>query len=204
MRNINKKYLLKTAIGVLVYLLSYCLSPFFIDYNNLHDLKIFIDDLIPFYSPSIIIYCLAFFQWIYACYLLCIQKNDSIYAYVHAIAIGSIIGFVIFIAYPTFIVRPIIETNSFFDRLTSFIYRADIGTTSAFPSFHCFCSTISFFIARDYANSKIKIINLILSILIYASTVLTKQHVIVDIPSGILLALISITIGKYIHNTIKK
>lgn len=198
--NINKKLILPVVISITTYLLSYGIPKIIVNSENLHYLHIALDDLIPLFSPSIIIYFLAYVQWFFAICVLLKQETILGYRISTAIIIGSLIGFAAFVIYPTAIIRPTIKVNNIFDQILSTTYLVD-SVVNACPSFHCFCSTITIHIlyrSKDI-NKKISILNFIFSVLVYASTLLTKQHYIIDIPFGILLADISVLISSKIY-----
>ena len=72
---------------------------------------------------------------------------------------------------------------------TRFLYMAD-APTNLLPSLHCLLSTMCWIGVRG--NRRIprwkKIFFLTAAVLVYVSTLLVKQHVIVDVFAGILLA----------------
>lgn len=189
---INKKNFLPVIIAVIIYLLSYQIPKISIPETRLHYLNIPLDDAIPLFSPAILIYFLAYIQWIYAIFVTLRQDNKTAINISKIIIVGSLIGFMCFVIYPTAIVRPQIMGSSIFDKWLKFTYQVD-NIINACPSFHCFVSTIVIYILYK-ANAKKKILysNIFLTFLVYISTLLTKQHVLVDVPAGILLAIISI------------
>lgn len=197
---INKELKLPVLLTCLTYLLSYQAPKWFEDISKAHTLIIGLDQKIPFIPVFMIIYVLAFLQWLNAVLTILHSKKETGYKYCSAIMIGSLIGFIIFITYPTAIPdRPILDSNTLINRFINFIYYFDTPT-NAFPSFHCFCSTITIFAIYEITkNKKYTINNCVFSILVYASTLFTKQHLLVDIPAGIILAIFSIYVTKYIN-----
>lgn len=197
---INKKLIVPFIIAISTYLLAYQIPKFTIPEYRLHYLKLPIDDLIKLWSPMFVVYIGAFFQWAYTVIVSCRQKTEKGYKHASAIIIGSLIGFIIFVVYPTAIVRPEIIGNSLFDEFARFIYSVD-NVICACPSFHCFCSTISILMLEDCegVSKKCLYINMFISLLVFVSTLLTKQHVIIDIPFGILLAFVAMWISKTIR-----
>ena len=115
-----------------------------------------------------------------------------------AVIIGSIIGLLFYIIYPTAVVRPEVIGDTLIEQFCSFIFTVDTPI-NAFPSFHCFLSFITVVFYIDFkANKKTIIFNFFYSILVFISTLLTKQHVIVDIPAGIMLGIVSLVLAKHI------
>ena len=196
---INKKNLMPVVIAITTYLLAYQIPKITVPDYRLHYLNIALDDQIAIYSPAILIYIGAFFQWFNCMIIVCRQKIELVYRIASAIMIGSIIGFLAFIIYPTAIHRPEIIGTSIFDSLLRLIYSVD-NIICACPSFHCFCSTIVILILYKCEGIKIstKCFNVIFSLLVYISTLLTKQHVIIDVPFGILLAFVAMSLSNKI------
>lgn len=194
----NKKNYLPILFAIAVYLLSYQIPKILIPFDKLHYLKLAIDDNIKLFSPAILVYFFAFFQWINAIFVICKQETNKSYKYLSAIIIGSLIGFVIFMVYPTAIVRPEVTGTGFFDNWIKLTFEID-NIICAMPSFHCFVSTIVLFIIADACDDKKYLyFNIFISILVYISTLLTKQHYIIDVPTGILLAFVSAYLSKFV------
>ncbi len=88
--------------------------------------------------------------------------------------------------FPNGVVREVIESDSFLAKIINFIYKND-GDTNGFPSGHVFVSLIcSYYLAL--AAPTFALLYWLLSIVISVSTVLTKQHYVLDILGGIIFA----------------
>lgn len=197
MKKINKKLITPAIIAVAVYLLSYQIPKRLVDPSRLHFLSTSLDDKIPFHDPSIYVYIGAFFQWAYCIFTLMKQKTEIGYKFCSALLIGSLIGFVIFMVYPTAVQRPEIIGSGFTNDFCRFIYSVD-NIICACPSFHCFCSTLVILIYMECEGISKKFIylNIVFSILVFVSTLLTKQHFIADILPGVALAYLSVFIAN--------
>ncbi len=192
----EKKKFVPIIVALITYLLSYTLPKVLVPAERLHFVIVELDELVPLHSPAIFIYYLAFFQWMFAAFILYQNDKKLIYKYASAVMIGSVIGFVVFMAYPTAVNRPEIMGTGISDKLIILTYSVD-NITCAMPSFHCFLSTMVIFILKDCRSSrKTLYINCIISVLVFISTLMTKQHYFVDVPTGILLAFI----GVYLSN----
>ena len=93
--------------------------------------------------------------------------------------------------------RPAVTGNDIFSRLVRFIYWTDVPN-NLFPSIHCMESHLCW---RGLARCRrvpkwVKIAAFILSLAIYASTVLVRQHLVLDIPAGILVGEIGLWISR--------
>lgn len=147
-----------------------------------------IDRIIPFIPAFIVIYLLAFVQWIFG-YLLIAQESRSFCRlYSRADVIAKLLAGLFFLFLPTTLARPPVTGKSFFDWLTAMIYRID-APDNLFPSIHCLeswvCLRSSWFLKK--APRWYKPLSLIMTLLVFASTVFLKQHVFVDILGGILV-----------------
>jgi membrane-associated phospholipid phosphatase len=77
------------------------------------------------------------------------------------------------------------------------VYQTDRAANTA-PSGHTFYSVLSLlYLARWRPNYRLA--GIIVTFIILASTLLTKQHYIVDIISGIALAVLAYLTGRYIQ-----
>lgn len=194
---INKKNIVPVALAVIIYLASYYIPKILVSPDRLHFVKFAIDDLIPLFSPSVIVYAGAFIQWVIAIILMLYFDEDEMHKYSSAIIYGSLFCLVVFMVYPTGIIRIDIEVNNIFDWMLKLVYSND-SIINALPSMHCFVSTIVVYI---YRNSKVisrnaYMLSSIFSVLVFMSTLLTKQHFIIDVPTGILLGIATIHIAE--------
>ena len=153
------------------------------------DLALPLDARIPFRPAWIVIYILAYLQW--AVGFIVISRESR--AHCNRVLAGEIIAkficMLFFIALPTRIERPVVEGSGVFAALTRLIFASDLPG-NLFPSIHCLESWICFRgaigmkrVPRWYAPAM-----LAFTLMVFASTVLVKQHVLVDIPAGVLVA----------------
>lgn len=105
---------------------------------------------------------------------------------------------VLFIAVPTTINRPAIDNRNIFSVMVQSIYEMD-APTNLFPSIHYLESWICFrgTICHKSFSGGYKAGMFLMTILVFMSTVLIKQHVIIDIVGAIVVAEISfVTVRK--------
>jgi len=96
------------------------------------------------------------------------------------------IAIVIYYSFQTEVLRPIFESTDFFTRLTNTIYKYDMPNNT-FPSLHvALTSSITAFVYEK--NTKVGMILIPLTLLIILSTIFIKQHVVLDIMGGLMLA----------------
>jgi len=148
-----------------------------------------LDRRIPLCTGFIVIYVLAYGQW--ACgYLLAARESRRVCRKMAAADLMAKAGtFAVFLIFPTSIVRSSIQGRSWCDLLTALIYRLD-APDNLFPSIHCLESWLCF--RSSLWLKKVPpwypAASFLFTVLVCASTVLVKQHVLVDIPAGILMA----------------
>lgn len=195
----TKKAIKLLALGVLIHLFTYYI-PKLIPYIT--DVKYFetaLDRRIPFLPIFMPIYLSAGLQWAYNYHVLGNGPEKKFIKYFTAEISGKIICMFFFIFIPSAIQRPQVEVKDFFTWLTNLVFLLD-SPSNAFPSIHCFLSwnCMRTVLDSDYASKHMKIFSCIWTGLIVASTLLVKQHVIVDCIAGIILAELSILFGNYI------
>lgn len=115
--------------------------------------------------------------------------KEHFYRFVAAEMPTRLVCGLIFIFFPTTNIRPEIAGNSLSALLMNRLYEMD-QPTNLFPSIHCLVSWFCFITIRG--EKKIpkwyRIFSCIFALLVCASTQFTKQHYLIDIAGGILLA----------------
>lgn len=177
-------------LGMLLALsFAYCVSKIIIEEREKFDLSIPLDDMIPFCAPLILFYVLAYVQWGVGYMIIAKQDKDVCYRMAGGNIIAKMLCFLIFIIVPTqMFSRPEVTGTSIFDYIIRLIYWIDTPV-DLFPSIHCLESytVMRFTLKRKEFPLYYKILNVVLSLLVFSSVVLTKQHIVVDIPAGILI-----------------
>lgn len=163
-----------------------------------------IDYKIPFIPEWIIIYFGCYISWAVFYIIICRENKEVCYNFVTAEVISKMIALVVFIAYPTEMVeRATFEQslgNGFLEQLTAFMYSAD-KPVNLFPSIHCLASWVGFrgLTWCKKVGNPLKVFSFILAILVFLSTLFTKQHYIIDIFGGVLAVEIGIFVSKKLH-----
>lgn len=156
-----------------------------------------LDTKIPFTAIFFLPYCIWFLMiFIIPYYLYCKDKNLFI-KYIISYCLCSIVGNIVFIAYPSTVTRPEVTGTDIFSMIAKLIYWIDTPT-NCFPSLHCAISMLFILYVSEDKNTTLltKISVIIISILIILSTLFTKQHVVSDLISGDILATIVYFIVK--------
>jgi membrane-associated phospholipid phosphatase len=157
-----------------------------------------IDANIPLYPPAIVPYLIGaalfvVFPVLAALYI----KRGEFEAYAISILTATIISYLVYLTFPTFVTRPEITYNDIFSRAIIVLYQADKSFNAA-PSGHTFYSVLAcLYICRWLP--KYKIIWIIIAAVIIASTLFTRQHYILDVICGLALGILAYFVGRFVH-----
>lgn len=162
-----------------------------------HIMDSYIDTKIPFIKEFVVAYYFWFAYMAIGFVYLGFVSKKHFYKLELFLALGMSISFIIFIVYPNAqFPRPVVKGTDVFSFLVNFIYSHD-GTNNVFPSVHV-CNAIGVHLAlincQDFKNRKVlKYLSLFGMLSICASTVFIKQHSIIDVLGGTILASIIYT-----------
>ena len=177
------------ALLVIINLIVYEGTQFLMLHAKHWELALPLDGRIPFRPAWMVIYILAYLQWAVGYVMIARESRERCYRVFMGEIIAKFICGLFFIVMPTRIERPSVEGSGFIAWFTRLVFSADLPG-NLFPSIHCLESCFCFRGAigmkrapRWYAPAM-----LALTLLVFASTLLVKQHVLVDIPAGILVA----------------
>ena len=154
-----------------------------------YDFSLPIDDAIDFIPAFSVIYVLAYVQWTVGFILIARDSRELCYRVISGEMISKLICMALFLLVPTTMTRAETASDGFFDAIVRYIYRRD-AADNLFPSIHCLESWVCFRGAMQMKKTGpwYRYFTLLFSLLVFASTVLIKQHVAVDICGGILTA----------------
>ena len=194
---IPKNKIATIALMLVIHTTAYCLPKLLTSGRIHYDPSTLIDKYIPLWTPSVIIYVLAFFQWIVFLFAVIKENRECIESLFSSLIIAYAMCFIVYIVFPTTKTMPVITGSGICDRILKLIYSVDTPV-NLFPSMHCmlswFCSKAAY--RMKQISKKTAIINTVFSVLVLASTVLTKQHVFVDVVGGVLVTEICMIRGK--------
>ncbi len=154
----------------------------------------YIDDYIPFVKEMVVPYLYWYLYIAIALIYLGFKNKNNFYKLAIFMFAGMTISFIIYAIFPNGQnLRPIIEQNDIFSRVIQALYNGDKPTNSA-PSMHVI-NTLAVYAAtkNDKILSKIKWVKIgsfISMVLIISSTMMVKQHSILDVFAGSILSLI--------------
>jgi membrane-associated phospholipid phosphatase len=155
-----------------------------------------IDKYIPLYPPALIPYLMGSFLFVaFPIRASLYSKKYEFEAYIISFLTATVISYVIYLTLPTFIIRPEVHSQDYFSKAIMLLYQNDYPHNAA-PSGHTFYTVISFLYIKRW-NPKVQGISLTVALLIIASTLLTKQHYVLDVISGLILGCIAYRAGHY-------
>lgn len=172
-----------------VHFLSYYLPKLLTLRRVHHQMASRWDHRLPVVPAFISVYILAYAQWIVSYIRLARRDPRALRQVARASVISETLAAVVYVLCPTTLHRPEITGTGLWARLTRLIYQADTPQC-LFPSMHCLQSWLCFrgtTLARGTGRPE-QGASLVFTLLVCASTVLVGQHVLVDIPAGILFA----------------
>lgn len=183
--------------------LSYFGTRFFTQNRAHHILETEIDKQIPLCTFFVLFYVLAYIQWFVGYFMIAKEKRAFCDRYLIADMIAKTLCLICYMIYPTSIHRPEITESGIWDQLTKLIYKMD-SPDNLFPSMHCMKSYLCVKAAmrlRKRKNNKLFVIcHILMSFLVFASTIMIKQHVIIDIVGGIVV----VEIGLFVSGIVMK
>lgn len=191
-----KKY--HYACFLILYAVVYMLCFQYLEHRTgviYHIIHCSLDQYIPFCEYFIIPYYLWFvYMFIMCFYFVIINREDrDCKNLLFTLCGGMTVFLIVSFFYPNGLqLRPVTMTNdSVFTKLVSFLYHADTAT-NVLPSIHVYNSITVYCAIKQCQRlkkyKKFRIFTLILTILIVLSTLFLKQHSIIDVSAGLLMA----------------
>lgn len=154
-----------------------------------YDLTSKLDRQVPFIKEWVVIYLVCYIFWVVNYILIAREGKEKWFRFAFADIFSRIICGIIFIILPTTNIRPEVAGTDIFSYLMRFVYNAD-PASNLFPSIHCLVSWFCYVGIRRSKKIPLwyKIFSCIFAILVCLSTQFTKQHYLIDIAGGIILA----------------
>lgn len=151
--------------------------------TDLHVVNSKIDSYIPFIKYFVIFYAIWYFMILIVPFMISRRDRSLFHVYIWTYNLMFVAALITFVAYPTIVEIPDLETTDFFTWLMNFIYTNDYPPINCIPSGHTMSCTLMIFVAILCKNMKprTKTIIVIINILTICSTVFTKQHALIDL-----------------------
>ena len=148
-----------------------------------------LDGQIPLIEEFILIYFGCYIFWFGGLFFMACQSSERFFNFFARVLVCLIIAFCCFIFLPLEITRPVVEGEGFFKDAVRFLYTID-EPYNLFPSLHCFFNWIIYVQIRgkkEYSLA-LRLFSCVFSLAVFASTLFTRQHFLLDVVAGVLLA----------------
>ena len=187
-------------LTILPYIILYFLLQSALVMNTNHNLTTDLDNLIPFVPEFIWIYHSMIPIFILTTVIL-IEKKPVFFTAIASIIFASVIMLLFYTFFPAFYPRDG-HTEASLSGFLVEVTRSIDGSSNTFPSGHVtFAWLLVFFIGLSNFAQKykwIQVIYILWALLISISTLVLKQHFIVDVFSGMALATLCYFLGKHL------
>lgn len=156
-----------------------------------------LDELIPFWAPSVAVYLGCYLFWAINYVLIARQGKREVCQFFAGDILSRIVCLGFYLLLPTTNTRPLVEADGFWNQVVLGLYQTD-AADNLFPSIHCLVSWFCYIGIRGKKNipAWYRGFSCLMALLICVSTLTTKQHVVVDVFGGIGLAEACFYIGK--------
>ena len=156
------------------------------------DLTLPVDELVPFLPWTVSIYLATFLFWYFMLLLCSTEREPDRERVFCAYHLNAIVSFLFFVIMPTTNVRPELGGEGIWNWLMHVVYSAD-APDNLFPSLHCSVAWLCWIGIRGRKDLPrwLSPAALIMAVAICLSTLTTRQHVMVDVFSGVALAELS-------------
>ena len=102
-----------------------------------------LDKMVPFWSPAVVIYLGCYLFWAVNYILIARQDKRSVCQFFWSDFLAHVICFIIFLAFPTTNVRPVVRPDGLWNQLMLWVFSID-AADNLFPSIHCLVSWFCF------------------------------------------------------------
>lgn len=156
------------------------------------------DRMVPLIPSFVLIYFVCYVFWIVNYILVGRVGHEHCMRFVFADITSRVICAVFFILIPTTNIRPEIVGSGFCEDLMRHLYIID-APENLFPSIHCLVSWFCYIGIRKQKSVPrwYRIFSCIFALLVCVSTQVTKQHYIIDVFGGIIIAEVTYYIGQH-------
>lgn len=154
-----------------------------------YDLTLAVDRMIPVIPAFVIIYLGCYLFWIVNYILIVRQGKEHCMRFVTADILSRLVCAAVYLLLPTTNVRPHLVGTDVWTEALRMVYSMD-APTRLFPSIHCLVSWFCYIGIRGqkHVPKAYQYFSCLFALLVCVSTLVTKQHYVVDTFGGILLA----------------
>lgn len=147
-----------------------------------------LDLAIPFLPWTVCIYAGAFLYWAVAFVAILRGGRDNAFRFLCAHMVSLLAALAFFLLLPTTNTRPAVEPHGFWNRCMRLVYAVDTPD-NLLPSLHCELSWLCWRSLGQVpkVSRRWKAFCLVFTLMIFVSTLTTKQHILIDVAAGWLL-----------------
>jgi len=190
---------IKKRVGILIFLIALQLLYFPINQNVQGGVSTYlpIDAKITLSPIWAIPYLLSILWWVGA--LVWASSKMEYMRFVHfslCLSLTISISYIVYLLFPTYVIRPKIVEQDFLSKLVLFIYGND-RPYNALPSGHTY-TTLIISIFWFYWLPKQRYLWIAIAFVVILSTLFTKQHAILDLITASILAFICYKTSEYL------
>ena len=129
--------------------------------------------------------------------IIACQEKKKVYQFFAADFLSRIVCLAFFLLFPTTNIRPDLESVGFWNQCMILLYSID-AADNLFPSIHCLVSWFCYIGIRGKKEIPFwyRSFSCVMALLVCLSTLLTKQHVVIDVAGGIILAEVCLWLGR--------
>lgn len=163
----------------------------------MHQLTSRWDQMIPLSPVWVTVYFLVFPVWAASILAILSESRERAYRFTAAYMLAMFVSGLIFVFYPCTMQRPEVPGTDVFSAVTRLLYRID-PPTCIFPSLHVMISYFCWRGAMDSRNLPTWFAPLQFGVLLCVclSILFVKQHVLVDIPTAIVIGELALQTAK--------
>ena len=177
------KRTLVVVLGILLYSLIYNLIQEITTRGV--SINTALDIVIPF-IPVFVLFYILWYPVVITPFILTLKDKTLFKKTAFSFSIIAVCSFAVYLIYQTEITRAVISSTDIFSRMVSYIYLHDMPI-NCFPSLHVSGSVLANLCVMNF-NKKFAVFMIPITILIVLSTLFIKQHFVLDVVGGILLA----------------
>lgn len=156
-----------------------------------------IDQAIPLVEEWVIVYFGCYLFWFAGLFHMATKDKTQFFDFFARTFISLVVIFSFFIFFPLEIARPEVTGDDFFAEAVRFLYRIDLPY-NLFPSLHCFFNWIVYIHMRGKKEYPLvlRLFACLFSFAVFASTLFTRQHYVLDVIAGVTVAELSALVLK--------
>lgn len=190
---------MKTSVRLLLLLLIMVVQMLYFPVNRMADngtvIKTALDDRIPLMPIWAVPYLIGLIWWVASYVWAALKMEAGLYKqFVFALTAVMMVSYIIYLLYPTYMVRPALEGQGWEMDLMRFIYGND-RVYNAFPSGHTYISFLILLFWWQWIPRR-RPVWAVISLTVILSTLFTKQHHLPDLVGGMALAILGYWASK--------